>query len=146
MLIAIDPGKTIGYVVVIDPFHLIEMGEAQSMAELRQVLEKHNPNIIVIESFSLYPWKAQAQSFSKMPSPEIIGNVKEWATLNLIDVVEQTPSQRTVITDTLLKATNWWELTKGKRHARDAVRHMLCYYMRNDKMVAEKLWHSMKSR
>ena len=70
---------------------------------------------VIIESFTLYPWKAQQQAFSNIPSAEIIGRIKEWCSINGVEVVEQQPSKRIVATDKLLKATGVWQFTQGKK-------------------------------
>ena len=61
-----------------------------------------------------------------------------------MEVVEQQPSKRIVATDKLLKATGVWQFTRGKKHARDAARHLLAYYLNNgDETVLRSLWQAI---
>lgn len=142
VILALDPGVTTGYILASEPLTYIECGEVVNFNDLLPVLNKADK--VIIESFTLYPWKAQQQAFSNMPSAEIIGRIKEWCSINGVEVVEQQPSKRIVATDKLLKATGVWQFTQGKKHARDAARHLLAYYLNNgDETVLRSLWQAI---
>lgn len=120
-LLAIDPGKTTGYALFIGKT-LREYGtvEGSDTYKLLDLL----PDIVIIESFRLYPWKANQQSFSSFETVEIIGVLKFLCEQKGISYIMQPATIKTVWPDERLKSEGYYV---KNRHSRDAVRHGLYY-------------------
>jgi hypothetical protein len=52
------------------------------------------PDVIVIEDFRLWSWKARQQAGSKMEASKVIGKIELWAKINKILVVMQKPQDK----------------------------------------------------
>ncbi len=127
---AIDPGKTTGFALWDErPGTLNEYGEVGKTPELLAILGRFKPDVLVVEAYRLYPWRAKEQLWGDMPSPQVIGALKAWAELNKVRYVEQSASIKRIMSDDVLKRAGYW--FRGKEHARDAARHLLYYLWRN---------------
>lgn len=124
-LVAIDPGKTIGFAffngeeLQLSGFFNNSYSAISRMFELILMFE---PDELVIESFRLYPWKAKEQYWSDFETPEIIGIIKYWAWNQNIKIVMQPASNKIPFPDERLRKLNVYV---PNNHARDAVRHGL---------------------
>ncbi|MDP2364069.1 MAG: hypothetical protein Q8M94_09900, partial [Ignavibacteria bacterium] len=93
--------------------------------------------IWVIESFSLYPWKARALSFNECLPAQIIGAIKFYTYKKDLDLIFQNAGLvKGAITDEFLKrvSMNWTEKLKNK-HERDAAKHALYYLIRKGRWI-----------
>ncbi len=125
---AVDPGATTGWVVAEGcPPTLLGCGEAVQLGELQDVLVGYRPQVVVVESFRLYPWRAKALGFSRMQAAEAIGTLRAWAQDIGITWVEQQPAVKDTVSRKVLEALGLWAPTRGKPHARDAARHLAHY-------------------
>lgn len=126
-IMGIDPGENIGYAI-------LEGGKLQSHGVIQYTFEGldlllslvDTADVVVMESFMLYPGKARQQSWSKFPTVEVIGIVKYHCRNKNIPVVMQQPAIKQAFPDEKLKFLDMY--TRNK-HSRDAVRHAL-YYQR----------------
>jgi len=66
-----------------------QYAEELTQAQLWEVITGWRPTLIVLERFHLYPWMAKTQSFSTMPTSQLIGAIKRTAEVNGIHLVEQ---------------------------------------------------------
>lgn len=90
--------------------------------EVWDALGAHGPGELVCESFQY----RQAQSNADLSGVEVIGLVKEWSRQFSIPISFQSPAEgKFYWTDEKLKRIGLY--TPGKRHSRDATRHLLYY-------------------
>lgn len=84
-------------------------------------------DLLVIESYQLYPWASDHQTFSKMPTSQLIGRMKQVADDRGIRVLEQTAASLKVIRKTPYYKALRKERGKFPPHADSAVGHGLFY-------------------
>lgn len=125
----------------LENFGEIKAEEYKSLEEYfiahRQLIDMKAPKKIVIESFKLQPGKAMQQSWSAMETPQLIGFIRMYAYVNLIDVVFQDPKDKIRVADPILEHMGILE-KKGNKyicmgrstnlHMRDAIRHGIFYH------------------
>lgn len=121
-----DPGETTGYASFSDSPHDIAAGDFPHFSAVRELLQKVDPDIVIIESFRLYPWKAKAKTWSSFPEIEVIGAIKHECFQMGLNYIEQGASDKNMFDDEKLKALGFWR--NMSPHARDSCRHAL-YYM-----------------
>lgn len=80
------------------------------------------PKEIVIEAFTLFPWKSKEQSWNTLRVVEVIGIIKYWAWKKDFPVVVQPPSFKQAFPDKRLKRDGFYV---PNIHARDSIRHGL---------------------
>lgn len=131
IVIALDPGGTTGGVVVQRPWTVISAAQIPTTADLTSWLDAMVPDIVVAESFKLYPWKAKSLSYSEMPSAEVLGVIKLWCQNNNVELVLQPAAAMKTISNNMLKECGLWDSTRGMPHARDAARHVLLWAMKH---------------
>lgn len=109
MLLAIDPGKTIGWCLFDDNYHWTgEMGEVK-ITEFHEFLDSLTDiSTVVYESFVLFGHKAQQQVGSKMETVEAIGILKTFARIWKADIIAQPSS--------LLPVAEKWTGNKVPKH------------------------------
>ncbi len=100
LLVCFDPGKTTGYSVVratrrdrtvkLVP---LESGEINMWEGTYAILDKWKPDVAIVEKFMLYPWLAKEQSFSSIPSAQVIGVITYQCSLLNIPLVLQSAAQ-----------------------------------------------------
>lgn len=102
LMLALDPGLATGYSFFREG-KPAELGDVRGMAEfddwLIGLIDKYGkPDVIVVEDFRLWSWKAQKQakhqSSSKMPASKVIGKLELWARMHKIPVVMQKPADK----------------------------------------------------
>lgn len=127
ILLTFDPGGTTGFACFDTAAHRdLKIGDFPYFDDLDALLDQVKPDIIVIEAFRLYPWKAKHKTWSSFPEIEVIGAIKHACRLRNIPFEEQGADTKVLFDDVKLKKLNYWD--NISRHARDAVRHAL-YYM-----------------
>ena len=98
-----------------------------------KLLEEYRPQVVVYETFQMYPGKAQKLIWSTFYPCEVIGVIKLWATVNGAQLVGLQPSVKKFALGTteleLWKTVNRYG-APATEHLRDAVR-LLRYYERN---------------
>lgn len=84
VVIAIDPGEVHCGVALFEDglcADTWEMGPAALLKWLKRMLRAQCVDVLVVEQFRLYPWMAEQQSFSSLPTVEVIGVLRYlWAT------------------------------------------------------------------
>jgi hypothetical protein len=122
----LDPGGTTGWCLVVN-------GELQDLGQvfgdvviLHDLITETQPDVVVAESFRLYPGMAQKLRWSNLPVPVLLGGIELSCRLRCIPFVLQTPrAAKQKFPDATLKELGWYR-RKGK-HSRDATRHALLY-------------------
>ena len=125
---ALDPGKHCGFAFMElgDKLHQcgLVMDDYHYVSELLDMIDRFNPNVLVIEDFRLSPHKAMQQSWDKMETPRIIGILDYWAWQRGLPVIFQQPSTKQAFPDARLKKMG---LYQSNIHTRDAIRHGLYF-------------------
>ena len=124
--IGIDPGETTGLVVVTKQAKIFEHTSLKGWKGIDLIIgsKAHTSFLeaVVIEAFRLYPGKAKAQSYSNIPTAEIIGVCKYLCELHGVPVYMQGADKKKHFSDERLKRLGY---KVNNIHERDALRHVL---------------------
>lgn len=131
IILAVDPGDRNCGVAVYDGEKLTQ-AKNLTPKELFEILEQDEFDVILVESFRLFPKMTSHLIFSKMRTVEIIGVVKYIGEKRNKVVTEQPPHIKKLFSDEFLKEVNMWN---KNRHVRDAIRHIL-YFLKFRKGVS----------
>lgn len=136
-ILSFDPGVTTGYAIFEFPNDLetipldgtsqkflCEGGELKKYNEFRKIFKKDRIDLVVIESFKLYPHKAKAKTLSNFPTVEIIGVIKFLSFINNIPLIEQGANTKKFYDNKKLRMCGLFERGQSP-HLRDAYRHAL---------------------
>lgn len=139
-MISLDPGTTTGYVIgnPEDGFVTGQIGPEDHHHALYKLLKAFEPVVVICEAFTFRPNPGRRKIV--LDSKEYIGVTRLYCEEYDIKYVEQQPSQaKGFWTDDKLKKAELWE--PGKKHAMDALRHMLYYvtFAENDHTYIMKL-------
>ena len=140
LAIALDPGNSTGYCYRDSkcPDKLFGGTLPENHAYVWNILNNLNPDIIIYETFQMYPGKAQKLIWNSFYPVEVIGVIKLWAMThpNCVLVGLQPSVKKFALANSeleLWKTVNIVDGTnKATEHTRDAVR-LLRYYERNKK-------------
>lgn len=145
-LLTFDPGETTGWSsweVTEEEAKLVQSGQIKTwpiknaVDEFTFLLNAHQPDIVVFESYQVYEWKAEDHTWSQIPTVQIIGCLR--TLLIQMSIPEHTQTAQVAkqfCKDEKLEEWGLWK--KGERHARDALRHA-CYYILFGKKSAQNL-------
>lgn len=132
-VIALDPGNSTGWVFREADGSLSGGTCGEDHVAVWKLLEEYHPQVVVYETFQMYPGKAQKLIWSTFYPCEVIGVIKLWATVNGAQLVGLQPSVKKFALGTteleLWKTVNRYD-APATEHLRDAVR-LLRYYERN---------------
>ena len=128
-----DPGHTTGW-AAFNHFHLKDSGEidtndiTKATHEVELLISEFRPDMIVIEDYRVYKWRAKHHAGSDMLTTRVIGCIETLATMSQYPHIVKQPAHiaKGFCTDKKLK--EWEMYIKGQKHARDAIRHG-CYYL-----------------
>ncbi len=132
-VLALDPGKTTGYCVFIG-YTLHQSGQidtstiTEGSKAILGLITGHKPNLVVVEDYRVYSWKAKQHSFSDLHTSRLIGSVETLCALNNLPepVKQMAGTVKQFCSNERLE--EWGFYVKGQPHARDAIRHA-CYYI-----------------
>lgn len=126
--LAVDPGNSTGWATFNDTGDVVGFGTCVTRNSVYEKLAEAAPELIIMEDYRLYPWKAKEQSWSGFETVRIIGAVEYYAYLHNAKVVLQEPSIKGI-------GYKWAGLTKPKNHAlsheTDAYVHGVYYLQSN---------------
>lgn len=130
IILAIDPGETTGVAVCtvgeyISTFNIISHNVISKWRGVETLVDNYSPDIIVAESYRLYPHLATAQAFSTMVAARVLGAIEEIAERRGIRLVEQAASIGTKLRlpdDIFQKVGRYWT-----PHEKEAVKHAVAY-------------------
>lgn len=142
MLASFDPGESTGFALY-DPVskalvrtELILNGKTPILSDLFLFLSNLSPRAVVVESFHLYPGRAGNKVGSSFPEIEVIGCIRTYCQLNMVELNFQTAAQgKSIWSDDRLKQFGYYT---ENRHCRDAVRHALHFSKRHREL--RDLW------
>ena len=133
-ILALDPGESTGW-CFIDRDNRIQAGtipkDHMAVAERIDIL---NPDIVVYETFNLYPGKAQSMIWNSFYPCEVIGVILYKCMHGKRTIVQQAPSIKKYagpLPDKFVQLSRTEKLTE---HSKDACQH-LCYYLRKAKAI-----------
>lgn len=127
-LLGLDPGGTTGFSLFVDGDLKHADQFKSTFTDLNAVLNETKPDAIVCESFRLYPWKLDEQSWSSLQTPRFIGAIEHELWQRKIPFLFQTASQGKNFC-TNIKLKQWGFYLMNKRHANDATRHVCAYLL-----------------
>ena len=147
-VIALDPGNSTGWCFRTNDGKLIGGTIGENHKDVWDLLCKCNPDVVVYETFQMYPGKAQKLIWNTFYPCEVIGVIKAWVNLHpeKMYVVEPEREERIPVSRTLIglqpsvkkfalsnSELELWktvECEHATEHMRDAVR-LLRYYERH---------------
>lgn len=107
--LALDPGNSTGWATFVENGDVDGFGTCRTRSEVYEKLIEVRPQVIIMEDYRLYPWKAKEQSWSGFETVRIIGAVEYYAYLHNATMVLQEPSIKAI-------GYRWAGLTKPKNH------------------------------
>lgn len=132
-VMGLDPGQTTGACVFVGPTILDHcqlptglMPEAP--AHIRDYIAKWTPDVIVMEDYRVYSWKADSHSWMALHTPKVIGAIEYLCWNEGRRLVRQMAGEgKAFVSDDKLHKWGLWY--KGEQHARDAIRHAIHYLL-----------------
>lgn len=129
-LLALDPGGTTGW-AYFEQLHLVEAGQiVGTHIGIQDLILHYAPEVLVMEDYKIYPWKAKQHNFSGGETIRLIGAVEALAASNpgrLRLVLQMAHVGKSFCKDDKLR--RWGLYQNGQRHANDAVRHGAHYLL-----------------
>lgn len=141
-ILCFDPGNHTGW-AFLDHDNLFSCGTIQpdeSPKHLKQVagtIQILNPDLVVYETFNLYPSMAKSLAWNSFFPCEVIGVIKCVATTMGCKIVGQAPSIKKYAGNLPKCYFDYLERYKVEKteHNKDATQH-LCYYLRKTKELS----------
>lgn len=141
-VLALDPGNSTGWCMRDDDGNLIGGTLGASHAAVWRLLSTLVPDVVIFETFQMYPGKAQKLIWNTFYPCEVIGVIKLYCEWYCTTIVGLQPSvKKYALSDSEI---NLWKSVTIKdfdeqhpvatEHTRDAVR-LLRYYERNKKTL-----------
>lgn len=124
LVLGVDPGETFGVALIRAPMKC-EYAAQIKPTQFREVCEQLRPNIVVFESFLLYPSTAASLSYSSLRTAGYCQHIQDVCKDLGIKVTQQPAAVRNRITNELLKAAKVYRTSSP--HLNDALRHALFY-------------------
>lgn len=140
-ILAVDPGHTTGLakfdaqgtLLSVDQINTRGLADGHEIHTTLQDLIYNWANVIVLEEYRVYAWRAKHHTGSDLLTARVIGSIETMVALTRppnsdrdITIVKQPASvAKAFCSDNKLR--KWQYYVPGKRHARDAVRHG-CYW------------------
>ena len=123
-ILAFDPGGTTGWAARDSITTYQYWGEFKDLPQVVTLINTHRPDVVVIESFKLYPWMAKTLSWNSFRAVEVIGAIKLTCELLGIKVEMQSASMAKFPKKIIAKPA------KMSKHAYDAYVHAEIYRRR----------------
>lgn len=132
-ILCFDPGHTTGW-AVFEGVKCFNSGEIDtreiddSVDSISFLMGRYSPDIVVVEDYRVYKWRAKHHAGSNLLTARVIGRIEALATVEQVNTIIKQPAHiaKGFCTDTKLR--EWGMYVKGEKHARDAIRHG-CYFI-----------------
>lgn len=132
-ILSFDPGHTTGW-CCFEGGALIGCGQIDTtsitncLENAQALYHTYHPEIVVMEDYRIYKWRAKHHVGSEVLTVQIIGCLETLAIQDFVNHVIKQPAHvaKGFCDDKKLKEWKFW--VSGERHARDAIRHA-CYYI-----------------
>lgn len=144
-ILALDPGESTGW-CFLDRENNMQAGTApKSHISVAKLLDDLDPDIVVYETFKLYPSKAQSLLWNSFYPCEVIGVIEYKCALKGMlsgtagehyrpQVIRQAPAVKRYAGPLPKAFAQLSKQTKLTEHSKDACQH-LCYYLRQVKAI-----------
>lgn len=124
-LLALDPGETMGW-AVFENFQVIAADQVRLKEDPFKptiaLFDQWMPTHVVMEDYKIYAWKATKHSWSELFTPKLLGTIELLCAQRELPIKKQMAQlAKGFCSDE--KLLRWGIDPKGKKHARDAVRH-----------------------
>lgn len=131
-VLTLDPGDSTGWCYRASNGILQGGTLPKDLVKVAQLIQELSPQVVVVESFNLYPGKAQSLIWNSFYPCQVIGVIKYICIILNIELVEQTPSVKKFAGG---YKDDWFHLKpsldKVTEHVKDAYLH-LKYFERNN--------------
>lgn len=132
MLIALDPGETMGC-ALFEGYQCLDMWHedcthAKDWADILQAILIGHNTTVVVEDYRIYSWRSKQHEWADVPTLRLIGGIEVYCGLVGYTVHKQIAQEgKSFWKDARLEkhVPPLYEKSKGKPHARDALRHAL---------------------
>lgn len=132
IIIGLDPGKTTG-AALLQPNGQWTVAELDNLPALWDLLLQLKPKTVVCERFVWQPRIHDASALKHIGVTELY--VQQRYDVNMI---YQMPSAaKNFVSDVMLRRNDMFNVSKGMRHARDAIRHVIYYLVH---VLGDKSW------
>lgn len=133
-ILALDPGESTGW-CFLGANNQMQAGTAsKDHHEVYILMEDLHPDIVVYESFNLYPGKAQKLIWNSFYPCEVIGVIKLVCQIWGTEIVKQAPPVKKYAGPLPKMFVDLSRTEKLTEHSKDACQH-LCYYLRQIKQI-----------
>jgi hypothetical protein len=129
MIVAIDPGKMVGYAVRADSigFHASQSDKWEFLTWADPVGWDEWFDVVIIERYIITPKTAKLSQ--QHDALDVLGVIRWWCHKADVPLLEYSAAEaKSFSTDAKLKAASMW--TPGQDHACDAARHLMLYMVR----------------
>lgn len=129
-ILVFDPGESTGWVFSDTKTGKLEGGTSvRDHREIGNLIEKYMPDVIVYETFKLYPGLAKELAWNTFYPCEVIGVIRYFALLLNIKLVNQDAAVKKFAGITNIDYPRHWTV-----HTKDAHMHLM-YYRRKNKIA-----------
>lgn len=128
-ILALDPGESTGW-CFLNHDNMMRAGTApKDHLKVAELIDIFFPDIVVYESFNLYPGKAQKLVWNSFYPCEVIGVILYKCMSKKIAYLKQQPPVKKYAGPLPQKFIDLSRTEKLTEHSKDACQH-LCYYLR----------------
>ena len=133
IVLCFDPGHTTGW-AVFRGFKLIDCGEIdttdipRSVEPITSLFASWQPDVVVIEDYRVYDWRAKHHAGSDLLTTRVIGCIETLCVQHFIRSIVKQPAHMAKKFCTDKKLRYWDFYHKGSKHTNDAIRHG-CYFL-----------------
>lgn len=128
-ILALDPGESTGWCFLSRDNDIVAGTAPKDHLAVAERLDILNPDIVVYETFNLYPGKAQKLIWNSFYPCEVIGVILYKAMSAKKLIVDQAPSIKKYAGPLPQQFIDCSRIERLTEHSKDACQH-LCYYLR----------------
>ena len=128
-ILTLDPGESTGWCLLTHSNDILAGTKPKDYLTVAQLIENASPDIVVYETFNLYPGKAQKLIWNSFYPCEVIGVIRYICTRDAIPCLGQAPPVKKYAGPLPKKFVDLSRKERLTEHSKDACRH-LCYYLR----------------
>ena len=137
-ILALDPGESTGWCFISRDNNITAGTAPKDHLAVAERIDVLNPDIVVFETFNMYPGKAQSLIWNSFYPCEVIGVIKyKCASLGKY-IIGQAPSIKKYAGPLPNKFVQYSKVAKLTEHSKDACQH-LCYYLRQVRAIDRAL-------
>ena len=130
IILGFDPGESSGVAVCsvdghMSTFSILMHGVLSKWRGVEAIIDEYVPDVIVAESYVLYPHLAMVQAFSTLVAARVLGAMEEIAERRGIPLIEQSASVGTKLrlpANIFSQTAKYWS-----EHEKDCVKHITAY-------------------